>query len=80
MSCGHRCGSEPALLWPWRRLAATAPIGPLAWESPHAMGAALGKTKKKDKKKKSGERNCFSLYALHALNQMCSLPIQCNNL
>ena len=28
------------LLWLWRRLAATAPIGPLAWESPYAVGAA----------------------------------------
>ena len=25
--------------------AATAPIGPLAWEPPHAMGVALKKTK-----------------------------------
>ena len=28
---------------------ATAPIGPLAWEPPYAVGAALGKTKKKNK-------------------------------
>ena len=27
-------------------LAATAPIGPLAWEPPHATGAALEKAKK----------------------------------
>ena len=25
----------------WRMLAATAPIGPLAWERPYATGAAL---------------------------------------
>ena len=36
---------DPALLW--HRLAATAPIRPLAWESPYAMGAALEKTLKK---------------------------------
>ena len=30
-----------ALLWLWHRLAATAPIVPLAWEPPYAMGAAL---------------------------------------
>ena len=49
MSCGvgHRCFSDPALQWLWRRLAATAPIGPLAWEPPHAAGVALEKEKKK---------------------------------
>ena len=32
MSCGVGCrrGSDPALVWLWRRLAATAPIGPVA--------------------------------------------------
>ena len=30
-----------ALLWLWRRLAATALIQPLAWEPPYAAGAAL---------------------------------------
>ena len=37
------------LLWLWRRLAATALIRPLAWESPYAMGAALEMTKKDQK-------------------------------
>ena len=43
MSCdvGRRRGSDLALLWLWRRLAATARITPLAWEPPHAVGAAL---------------------------------------
>ena len=43
MSCGvgHRHGSDPELLWQWSRPAATAPIGPLAWELPYAAGAAL---------------------------------------
>ena len=43
MSCGVGCrrGSDPALLWLWRRPVATAPIGPLAWEPPYAAGAAL---------------------------------------
>ena len=52
MSCGvgRRCGSDPTLLWLWHRLAATAPIRPLAWEPPYAMGAALENTKKKKKK------------------------------
>ena len=32
---------DPALLWLWCRLAAAAPIQPLAWEPPHAVGVAL---------------------------------------
>ena len=53
MSCsiGCRRGSDPTLMWLWRRLVATAPIEPLAWEPPHAMGAALEKTKRQKKKK-----------------------------
>ena len=53
MSCGvgYRRGSDPALLWLWRRLVATAPIGLLAWEHPYAAGAALEKAKKDQKKK-----------------------------
>ena len=42
---------DPALLWLWCRLAATAPIGPLAWEPPHAMSAAPEKDKKTKKDK-----------------------------
>ena len=37
--------NDLALLWLWRRLAATAPIQPLAWEPPYAAAAAL-KSKK----------------------------------
>ena len=48
---GLRHGSDLALLWLWHRLAATAPIRPLAWEPLYAMGAALEKTKKTKKKK-----------------------------
>ena len=48
MSCGvgHRLSSDLALLWLWRRLAATALIRPLAWEPPYAMGAAQEKWQK----------------------------------
>ena len=50
MSCGvgRRHGSDPQLLWLWHRPVATAPIQPLAWERPHAEGAALENTKKKN--------------------------------
>ena len=42
VSCGvgRKCGSGPALLWLWRRLAATPPIQHLAWETPYPTGAA----------------------------------------
>ena len=51
MSCGVgcRCGSDPELLWLWHRPAATAPIGPLAWEPPCAMGVAPKEKRKKGK-------------------------------
>ena len=56
MSCGQRCSSDPTLLWLWRRPSATAPIQPLAWVPPYAVGAAqeMAKSQKKKKKKKSG--------------------------
>ena len=52
MSCGvgRRCGSDLALLWLWRRLAATAPIRPLAWDPPYDVVAALKRQKKKKRK------------------------------
>jgi len=51
VSCGvgRRLGLDLALLWLWRRPAATAPIGPIAWKPPYAVGVALKKTKKKKK-------------------------------
>ena len=51
MSCGvgHRCGSDPVLLQLWCRLAAVAPMRPLAWKPPYATGVAV-KSKKKKKK------------------------------
>ena len=54
MSRGVDCrrGSDPALLWLWCGLAATAPIRPLAWEPPYAAGAALEMAKRPKKFKK----------------------------
>jgi len=56
VSCGVGCrrGSDPALLWLWRRLVATAPIRPLAWEPPYVAGAAqeMPERQKKNKKQK----------------------------
>ena len=43
---------DPALLWLWRRPVATALIGPLAWEPPHAT---LEKAKRQNKTNKKRE-------------------------
>ena len=40
-----RRGSDPVLLWLWCRPVAIAPIRPLAWELPNAVGAALKRQK-----------------------------------
>ena len=57
MSCGvgHRHSPDPKLLWLWRGLVAAAPIRPLAWEPPYAVGAALEKSKKKKKKRQQNK-------------------------
>ena len=49
MSCGVGCrqGSDLNLPWLRCRLAAEAPIGPLAWEPPYAPGVALRSKKRK---------------------------------
>ena len=49
------------LLWLWPRLAATAPIRPLAWELPYAMGAALKKDRKEIFSKGQGQDQMSSL-------------------
>jgi len=55
---GRRRSSDPALLWLWHRPGATAPIRPLAWKVPYAVGVALEKAKKQ-KKKKEKEAHSF---------------------
>jgi len=59
VSCGvgRRRGSDPALLWLWRRLAATAPLRPLAREPPYAAGAAqeMAKRQKNNNKKNNNK-------------------------
>ena len=59
VSCGvgRRRGSDPVLLWLWRRPVATAPIRPLAWEPPYAAGAAQEIAKRQKKKKNVNEIN-----------------------
>ena len=72
MSCGvgHRRSSDLVLLCLWCRPAAVPLIGPLTWEPPCAVGAALKRKKEKKKKKELGqlekeyvqsaERKCLS--------------------
>ena len=60
LSSGVRrsCSLDPVLLWLWCRPAAVAPIRPLAWDPPYAVGTALkGKKKKKKKKKKVSNKH-----------------------
>ena len=40
------------MLWLWYRPATVAPIGPLAWEPPYAVGVALKIKKRKTKQNK----------------------------
>ena len=71
VSCGVGCrrGSDPALLWLWHRLAAAAPIGPLAWEPPYAVGAVQEIAKRRKKKKKDTRKKetaeLFSKWLYH---------------
>ena len=63
-----QCRSQMQLgSWLWHRLAAAAPIWPLAWELPYAAGMAL-KSKKK-KKIQCQTRQCVSSTFLGRTNQ-----------
>ena len=53
---GRRHSSDLALLWLWHKPTATAPIPPLAWEPPYAMGVAQEMAKRQKIKIKL-ERN-----------------------
>ena len=66
------------LLWLWRRPVATALIGPLAREPPHAAGAAQEmakrqKTKTKNKKKLSTETHASTCLYHHRQNSYSSM-------
>ena len=63
MSCGVVCryGSDLASLWLWPKPAATAPIWPLAWEPPYAVGVALNRQNTKRQKNKGRERKNMSI-------------------
>ena len=62
MSCGagHRCGSDPTLLWLWRRPVPAASIRPLIWEHPYAARVALKKQKIEKKYINKNNPECLS--------------------
>ena len=64
MSCGVGCGqgSDPALLWLCRRPETMAPIRPVAWEPPCAVGAAQEIAKRQKKKKLFETQVCKPLF------------------
>ena len=66
MSCGvgRRRGLDPVLLCLWCRPGATERIGPLAWQTPYATGAALKRQKKRKKKKRKERRNEVELWGI----------------
>ena len=65
---GCRCSLDLALLWLWGRPAAVAPIQPLAWELPYAVGVAF----KKDQKNK--QNNNKKTLEIKKEGKMCILP------
>ena len=53
---GHRCSSDPALLWLWCMMAAAAPILPLDWELPYTSDVGKKEGKKKRLKERKGKK------------------------
>ena len=74
---GHRCGSDPTLLWLWLwlwyRLAATALIRPLAGELP-LLGCGYGPKRQKQKEVDAEEK----LHAVGIGNILSSLTLNEN--
>ena len=60
MSCGagQRCGSDLVFLCLW--LVAAAPIGPLAWEPPYTVGAALKRQTDRQTERKDTEGDIYT--------------------
>ena len=61
MSCGvgHRHGSDPALLWPWCRPAAMAPVGPPSLRTSMCWRCSPKKIKKKKRRKETFNWLCI---------------------
>ena len=77
---------DPSLPWQWCRLAATAPIRPLAWEPPYSMGVALKGQKKFFFPLLSSIWHCtfneddfFFLFYWYTMNRVFCILISVNN-
>ena len=77
MSCGvgRRRSLDVALLWLRRRPAAVAPIQPLAWELPYALGAALKDKKTKKKRVEETLRSSSNHQSMLAVGNGEKVPI-----
>ena len=79
MSCdvGRRCSLDSVSLWLWCRPAAIAPIRPLAWQPPYAVGAAPKETPPPKKSWPSEPLNLLqsnlTWLILHVL-KLCAAP------
>ena len=75
MSCGAgcTCGSDPVLLWVWRRPAATALIRSLAWEPPYAAGAAQEIATTTTTKRQKDKKKCKLLTQMFYLSYILEL-------
>ena len=73
-SVGHRCGSDPVLLWLWRRPAAVALIQPLVQELPYTVGEALKRKKNPKGEEKGKKRRGNTLYQLWSTVGVCDQP------
>ena len=62
------------MLWLWCRLAATALIGPVAWEPPYAVDVALKIEERKEKYKQKEMRLGFSGTKLQDLTILQLIP------
>ena len=75
VSCGVGCrrGSDLALLWLWCRMAAVAPIPPLAWEPPYAAGVSLKRQKinKTKRMNKIIQEACVKWEEVWTLRELC---------
>ena len=77
MSCGvgHKRGSDLALLWPWCRPTAVAPIQTLAWEPPYAASVALKKKKERKKRKRKKGQKTYLDRNSHEMNDKSHISI-----
>ena len=70
---GHRCNSNPELLWLWCRPAAVPATRFLAWELPYASGVALKRKKKNLFNEYSFTQHPFAFVKYYLLN-ICGIP------